>query len=94
MLPLPQTNSEMAEPPQSPNRRCHVEKLRGHFFELDLFIIEESQSPVGGTLQFGADNIPLERDHACHLADRVRSAIDNAIAGTIVHRSGENMGGH
>lgn len=71
-----------------------VETIRGHFFELDLFFTESGQGPVSGTLQFGLERITLEPDHACHLADRVRSAIDNAVAGTIVHSSGHITEGH
>lgn len=68
-----------------------VEILRGHFFELDLFEIENGfgkKCVVGGSLQYGADSVALDPDHARHLANHVRAAIDNAIAGVVINRLG------
>ena len=74
-----------------------VERLRGHFFKLDLFSICgdcADANPVGGALHFGSDRIALDSEHACQLADRVRAAIDNSVAGAIVHRPVSRDGGH
>ena len=67
-------------------QRIEVEHLRGHFFKLELFSIDgglAEQSLIGGALHFGTDRIALDPEHACQLADRVRAAIDNSVAGSI-----------
>jgi hypothetical protein len=77
--------------------RIEVECLRGHFFKLELFSIDgglAEPSLIGGALQFGTDRIALDPEHACQLAGRVRAAIDNSVAGSIIHRPAEHDGGH
>lgn len=77
--------------------RIIVECLHGHFFKLDLFSIDggcAGPSLIGGALHFGPDRIALDLEHACQLADRVRAAIDNCIAGSIIHRPACRDGGH
>ena len=74
-----------------------VESLRGHFFQLDILWAESQLSGatiVGGTLHFGSDRIALDHEHARQLADRVRAAIDSAIAGSVVHRPTHCQQGH
>lgn len=74
-----------------------VESLRGHFFQLDLFLVESDfsgEAIVGATLHFGSDRIALDQEHARQLADRVRAAIDSAIAGSVVHRPTHCQQGH
>jgi hypothetical protein len=69
--------------------RITVECLNGHFFKLELFSIDGDfvePSLIGGALQFGPDRIVLDAEHARQLADRVRAAIDNSVAGSIIHR--------
>jgi hypothetical protein len=74
-----------------------VEILRGHFFQLDLYSWSAEASPpgiIGGVLHFGQDQIELDREHACQMADRARAALDNCVAGTIIHRPGRCREGH
>jgi hypothetical protein len=74
-----------------------VECLHGHFFKLDLFSIEggcTGPSLIGGALHCGPDRIALDFEHARQLADRVRAAIDNCVAGSIIHRPACRDGGH
>jgi hypothetical protein len=80
-----------------PAERINVECLHGHFFKLDLFSIDggfAEPSLIGGALQFGQDRIALDPEHARQLADRVRAAIDNCVAGSIIHRPACRDGGH
>jgi hypothetical protein len=77
--------------------RITVESLKGHFFKLELFSIDGDfvePSLIGGVLQFGPDRISLDPEHARQLADRVRTAIDNSVAGSIIHRPVCRDGGH
>ena len=77
--------------------RIIVECLHGHFFKLDLFSIDggcAEPSLIGGALHFGPDRIALDLEHARQLADRVRAAIDNCVAGSIIHRPACRDGGH
>jgi hypothetical protein len=71
-----------------------TETLRGHFFRLDLYSLEGDDSLVGGALHFGPDRIALDPAHAVQLADRVRAAIDNCVAGSIIHRPAACREGH
>ena len=80
-----------------PAERIDVECLRGHFFKLDLFSICgdcTDASLIGGALHFGSDRIALDPEHARQLADRVRAAIDNSVAGSVIHRPACRDGGH
>lgn len=77
--------------------RIEVEYLRGHFFKLELFSIDGGLAEpglIGGALHFGTDRIALDPEHACQLADRVRAAIDNSVAGSIIHHPACRDGGH
>ena len=77
--------------------RIDVECLHGHFFKLDLFSIDAGfaePSLIGGALQFGKDRITLDPEQSRQLADRVRAAIDNSVAGSIIHRPACPDGGH
>jgi hypothetical protein len=79
------------------NGPFEVEILRGHFFRLDLFEVENGvgeKCVTGGSLQYGIESITLDTDHAHHLADQVRAAIDNAIAGSVMHRPSLCSTGH
>jgi hypothetical protein len=71
-----------------------TESLRGHFFQLYLYLLPVDGELVGGALQYGQDRIALDPDHACQLAGRVRAAIDNAVAGGVIHRPRGCSGGH
>jgi hypothetical protein len=49
------------------NSAFDVEILRGHFFKLDLFEIENDigeKCVMGGSLQYGTDSVTLDPDHA------------------------------
>jgi hypothetical protein len=79
------------------NSAFDVEILRGHFFKLDLFEIENDigeKCVMGGSLQYGTDSVTLDPDHARHLANQVRAAIDGAIAGTVMQRPSHCSKGH
>lgn len=71
-----------------------TETLRGHFFQLDLYSLEGDDSLIGGALHFGTDCLTLDPNHASQLADRVRAAIDNCVAGSIIHHPAACRGGH
>lgn len=74
-----------------------VESLRGHFFQLDLYWLERDGTEsaiVGGSLRFGPDRLAIDAEHARQLADRVRAAIDSAIAGSVIHRPAHCQKGH
>ena len=80
-----------------PAEKTIIEDLRGHFFQLDLFSIDGGcgeTSLIGGALRCGPDRIALDLDHARQLAERVRAAIDNCVAGSIIHRPACRDGGH
>lgn len=66
-----------------------VESLRGHFFQLELYWLEgdwTDSAIVGGALRFGPDRVAIDTEHARQLADKVRAAIDSAIAGSVIYR--------
>ena len=74
-----------------------VESLRGHFFQLDLYWLERDWADpaiVGGALRYGPDRIEIDSEHARQLADKVRAAIDSAIAGSVIHRPTPCRQGH
>jgi hypothetical protein len=80
-----------------PAARIIVEHLHGHFFKLELFSIDggcAEPNLIGGALRFGPDCIALDLEHARHLADRVRAAIDNCVTGSIIHRPACRDGEH
>ena len=78
-------------------QRIEVEYLRGHFFKLELFSFDgglAESGVIGGALHFGTNRIALDPEHACQLADRVRAAIDNSVAGSIIHHPAWRDEGH
>ena len=80
-----------------PAEKTIFEGLRGHFFQLDLFSIDGGcgeTSLTGGALRCGSECIALDLDHARQLADRVRAAIDNCVAGSIIQPPACRDGGH
>jgi hypothetical protein len=73
------------------------EEIRGHFFVLRLYAIAQADgscSLTDGVLEFGTETVRLDREHAAHLEDRVRAAIDNCVAGSIIHRPAACRDGH
>lgn len=77
--------------------RTIFEGLHGHFFQLDLFSMDGGcgqTSLIGGALRCGPDRIALDLDHPRQLADRVRAAIDNCVAGSIIQPPACRDGGH
>ena len=78
-------------------QRIEVEYLRGHFFKLELFSFDgglAESGVIGSALHFGTNRIALDPEHACQLADRVRAAIDNSVAGSIIHHPACRDEGH